>query len=68
MCALMGLTAAWAEESAEDLAKAAQNPVANMISIPFQNNINFNAGRRTGPRTFSTSSPSFPSPWAPTGT
>lgn len=31
-------------KSAEDLAKAAQNPVANMISLPFQNNTNFNFG------------------------
>jgi len=27
-----------------DLAKAAQNPVADMISLPFQNNTNFNVG------------------------
>ena len=27
-----------------DLAKAAQNPVADMISLPFQNNTNFNFG------------------------
>lgn len=35
--------------STEDLAKAAQNPVADMISVPFQNNVYFNAGpeRRT---------------------
>jgi hypothetical protein len=33
-----------AEQSAEELAKAAQNPVANLISVPFQNNINFNVG------------------------
>jgi hypothetical protein len=36
--------AAHAQMSAEDLAKAAQNPVANMISLPFQNNTNFNVG------------------------
>jgi len=35
---------AFAEMSNEALAKAAQNPVANMISIPFQNNTNFNVG------------------------
>jgi hypothetical protein len=36
---------AWADEqSAEELAKAAQNPIANMISVPFQNNTNFNVG------------------------
>jgi hypothetical protein len=29
---------------AEDLAKAAQNPVANMISLPLQNNTNFDFG------------------------
>ncbi len=28
----------------EDLAKQAQNPVANMISLPFQNNTDFNVG------------------------
>lgn len=28
----------------EALAKAAQNPVADMISVPFQNNFNFNTG------------------------
>jgi len=28
----------------EELAKLAQNPVANLISVPFQNNINFNVG------------------------
>jgi len=30
--------------STEELAKAAQNPVASMISLPFQNNTNFNFG------------------------
>ena len=32
------------EPSAEDLAKAAQNPIASMISLPFQNNTNSNFG------------------------
>ncbi|MGO4523650.1 hypothetical protein AB4097_02165 [Microvirga sp. 2MCAF35] len=32
------------EASAGDLAKAAQNPIADMISLPFQNNFNFNVG------------------------
>ncbi|MFO1476251.1 MAG: neuromedin U [Verrucomicrobiota bacterium] len=31
-------------ETDEDLAKAAQNPVAKLISIPFQNNFNFGVG------------------------
>lgn len=35
---------AHAELSAEELAKAAQNPIANMMSFPLQNNTNFNVG------------------------
>jgi hypothetical protein len=31
-------------ESAEDLAKKTQNPVADLISVPFQSNFNFNTG------------------------
>jgi len=34
------------EDSTEELARAAQNPVASMISLPFQNNTNFNFGPR----------------------
>ena len=32
------------EESAEELAKKTQNPVADLISVPLQNNFNFGAG------------------------
>ena len=32
------------DEEAEKLAKAAQNPIASMISLPFQNNTNLNIG------------------------
>lgn len=35
---------AHAEMSAEELAKLAQNPVGNLISVPFQNNTNLNFG------------------------
>jgi hypothetical protein len=35
---------AHAELSKEELAKLAQNPVGNLISVPFQNNTNLNAG------------------------
>lgn len=38
------LNPAQAESGAGDLAKAAQNPIAAMISVPFQNNTNFNVG------------------------
>ena len=41
---------AFAQEkmSAEELAKLAQNPVGNLISLPFQNNTNLNFGPETG--------------------
>jgi len=39
---------AHAELSAEELAKIAQNPVGNMISVPFQNNTNFHFGPEKG--------------------
>jgi len=32
------------EDATAELARAAQNPVASMISVPFQNNTNFNFG------------------------
>jgi hypothetical protein len=34
------------EDRTEELARAVQNPVASMISLPFQNNTNFNFGPR----------------------
>jgi hypothetical protein len=37
-----------AELSAEELAKLAQNPVGNLISLPFQNNTNLNFGPDKG--------------------
>jgi hypothetical protein len=40
--------AAHAEMSAEELAKLAQNPVGNLISLPFQNNTNLNYGPEKG--------------------
>ena len=40
--------AAHAEMSAEELAKLAQNPVGNLISVPFQNNTNFHFGPLSG--------------------
>ncbi len=49
--ALIGWAAAGtalAGPSAEELAKLAQNPIANLISVPFQNNTNFGVGPDTG--------------------
>ena len=39
---------AHAELSAEDLAKIAQNPVGNLVSVPFQENAYFNVGPLDG--------------------
>jgi hypothetical protein len=52
-CVLIALFAsaapsALAEMSAEELAKIAQNPVGNLISVPFQNNTNLNFGPEKG--------------------
>jgi hypothetical protein len=47
--ALLFGAAAHAEELTKtELAKLAQNPVANLISVPFQNNTNFNIGQYRG--------------------
>ena len=44
LSALAASPALAAEDSTERLAKETQNPVANLISVPFQNNFNFGAG------------------------
>lgn len=41
-------TAAHAEMSSEELAKLSQNPVGNLISVPFQYNANLNYGSEKG--------------------
>ena len=46
--AFLGATQAHAELSAEELAKLAQNPVGNLVSVPFQNNTNLNNGPLKG--------------------
>jgi hypothetical protein len=46
--ALVAGAPAAAEMSAEELAKLAQNPVGNLISLPFQNNTNFNVAPESG--------------------
>lgn len=44
LSAFVLMTSAMAEQSEEDLAKATQNPVSDLISLPFQNNTNFDVG------------------------
>ena len=41
-----GLPAIAADDDATELAKKTQNPVADLISVPFQNNFNFNTGSK----------------------
>jgi hypothetical protein len=48
MALLQTAVTSHAEMSAEELAKLAQNPVGNLISLPFQNNTNFNVGPYSG--------------------
>ena len=42
---LMCNSAMAAEQNSQDLAKASQNPIANLISLPIQNNTNFGIGQ-----------------------
>ena len=46
--AILTSAPAQAEMSAEELAKLAQTPVGNLISVPFQNNTNFGVGPQSG--------------------
>jgi len=41
---LIAMSSAVYAQQGEDLRQAAQNPVADLISLPFQNNTNFNVG------------------------
>lgn len=48
LAAVLCLSASVSQATAqgiESLAKQSQNPIANLISLPFQNNANFNVGR-----------------------
>jgi len=51
--------AAWAAD-ASDLAKKAQNPIADMISLPLQNNLNFNYGPEREPQNILNVQPVIP--------
>ena len=42
--ALLGIVLQAHAENPRDLAMQAQNPIANLISLPLQNNTNFNVG------------------------
>jgi hypothetical protein len=42
---LLGAAFSWAQESNQQLAQAAANPLANLMSFPFQNNIDLGLGQ-----------------------
>ena len=44
LATVLATASAHAELDSEELAKIAQNPVGNLISVPFQENLNLNAG------------------------
>jgi len=46
LAAALPVAAADGDESESDLAKKTQNPVADLISVPFQSNFNFNTGEK----------------------
>jgi hypothetical protein len=62
LCAAMLVTVvpARAEMSAEELAKLAQNPVGNLISVPFENNTNLNVGPEDGTQNILDIQPVYP--------
>jgi len=64
LCALIAGTAlavpAGAEMTAEELAKLAQNPVGNLISVPFQYNGNLNFGPEKGTQSILNIQPVIP--------
>jgi hypothetical protein len=64
LCALLAGTAlaapAAAEMTAEELAKLAQNPVGNLISVPFQYNGNLNFGPEKGTQSILNIQPVIP--------
>ena len=58
--ALPIVPAAAQENDAASLAKSAQNPIANMISLPFQYNINFDTGPLEGTQHLLNIQPVYP--------
>ncbi len=44
VAACLAFTAGARAQGDQDLAKASQNPVGDLVSLPFQNNMNFNVG------------------------
>ena len=62
---VLAMPRVWAEETATaDLAKAAQNPLASMISLPFQINTNTNVGPLDETQNILNIQPVWPIDWS----
>ena len=59
-CCVPVCSTAQAALSADELAKLAQNPVGNLISVPMQNNTNFNVGPLDGTQNILNIQPVYP--------
>src|SRR5262245_48648479 len=62
MTVLLVATSVGYAQQGEDLREAAQNPIADLISVPFQNNSNFDIGRTDNTQNVLNIQPVY---WAP---
>ena len=60
LCMLGVAGTSFAQQDSESLAKAAQNPLASMISLPFRNNTNFDYGPEGGAQNVMNIQPVWP--------
>ena len=59
---LVTATSAAHAQQGEDLREAAQNPIGDLISVPFQNNTNFDIGRSENTQNVLNIQPVYPAP------
>ena len=61
---LVAMSTAYAQQG-EDLREAAQNPIADLISVPFQNNTNFDIGHTDNTQNVLNIQPVYPTHLSP---
>jgi hypothetical protein len=57
---LLVVTAAWAQDNTQDLAKKLSNPIASLISVPFQFNYDSGYGPNDGDKAYVNVQPVIP--------